>query len=190
MTGKAASALAELAGHLAAPQCLVFDRDSNGLYSAGGDDGQVKRLVALAAVNGSDHASVRPRAESAASAAFSGDSRRMAVAAADGRIEIFAVATGRPWMTVPPISSAVAPDKLREANRLSPLEENAPAPPRSRASDIRFSPDGKRLTAIYGDRLVCVWDISGKKPAVVDFIDALALDKDQVARNRSSIPSC
>ena len=55
-----------------------------------------------------------------------------------------------------------------------------PAPLRSRALDMRFSPDGKRLTAIYGDRLVCVWDISGKRPAVVDFIDALALDKDQV----------
>ena len=170
---------AELAGHLAAPQCLVFDRDSNGLYSAGGDDGQVKHwLLSLPSM---DRIMLPPGHEPRRrEAAFSRDSRHLAVAATDGRIEIFVVATGRSWLTIPPISSAVAPEELREANRLSPLEEQAPAPLRSRALDMRFSPDGKRLTAIYGDRLVCVWDISRKRPAVVDFIDALALDKDQV----------
>jgi WD40 repeat protein len=101
----------------------------------------------------------------------------VAIAATDGRIEIFAVASGRVWMTVPPITSAVAQDKLREANRLSPLQENATSPPQYGALDIRFSPDGKRLTAIYCDRLVCIWDISAEKPAVVDLIDSLALNK-------------
>jgi serine/threonine protein kinase/WD40 repeat protein len=175
---KSGKRLAELAGHLAPPQCLVFGRDGNELYSAGGEDGRVKQWSL--SLSSTDRIVLPSGYEpTRREAAFSRDSRHMAVAAVDGRIEIFAVATGRPWMTVPPISSAVAQDKLREANRLFPLEENATPPSRYRALDMRFSPDGKRLTAIYCDRLVCVWDISGEKPVVVDFIDALALNKDQ-----------
>ena len=86
------------------------------------------------------------------------------------------MATGRPEMSVPPVSPAVAGGKLSAANSLSPLVENYGD---WMASDLRFAPDGKRLTAIYYHRLICVWDIAGGRPAVVDLIDLLALDKDE-----------
>ena len=170
--------LAELAGHLAAVQCVVFSRDGSDLFTAGGEDGRVKRW-AFSLPSADRIVLPSGQASKGRGVAFSSDSHRMAVAAADGGIEIFAVATARPWMTVPPISSAVAQDKLREANRLFPLEENAKYVGGYRATEIRFAPDGKRLTAIYYDRLICVWDISGERPAVVDFVDMSALDKDQ-----------
>jgi WD40 repeat protein len=186
--------LADLAGHLAIPKCVIFDRDSNGLFTAGGEDGRIKRWDVSQPLADRIVPPLELPAGSAwkgRGAAFSHDSRRMAVATADGRIGIFEVATGRPGMTLPPIASAVAQDKLRDVNRLRPLEEDsgdrtvpnlgfsAADPRRLMASEIRFSPDGKRLTAVSYDRLIGVWDISGERAALVDFIDALALDKDQ-----------
>jgi len=176
---KTGKRLAELAGHLAVPQCVVFDRASNDLYSAGGEDGRIKRWPASLS-SGDRIAIPSGQAWKGRGAAFSSDSRSMAVAAADGGIEILTVAGARPVMTLPPVAAAVARDKWNEANRRFPLEENAKHVQGQRASDIRFSPDGKRLTALYYDRLVCVWNISGEKPALVDFVDVLSLDKEQV----------
>ena len=78
--------LTELAGHLAAPQCVVFERDSKGLFSAGGEDGRIKRWVFSLP---SMERTVLPsgQAQKGRGVAFSGDSRSMAVAAADGGIE-------------------------------------------------------------------------------------------------------
>ena len=170
--------LAELSGHVAPVQCAVFDRDGSDLFTAGGDDGRIKRWTM--ALPSTDRIAVASgQASQGHGVAFSSDGRRMAVAAADGGIEIYSVANARPEMMVPPIASAVPQVQLGEANRLFPLVENAKYVDGHRASDIRFAPDGKRLTAIYYDRLICVWDTSGAKPAVVDFLDMMALDKDQ-----------
>ena len=168
--------LADLAGHLAAPQCVVFD--GNDLLTAGGADGQVKRWAG--GLPSTDRI-VLPAGQAwgGRGVAFSSDSRRMASATADGGIEILAVATGRLGMTVPPMASAVGEDELRETNRLDPLAGTIKEKifHGYRAGDIRFSSDGKRLTATYYDRLICVWDISGEKPALVEFIDLLALER-------------
>jgi WD40 repeat protein len=172
--------LAELAGHVSAPQCVVFDRDNENLFTAGGDDGCVKQWdlahplpdrITLPGGQASDGRGI----------AISHDSQQFATAEEDGGIAIYDMASRRRRATLPPIATAVPHDKLSAADAIYPLRNNLKEAYGAgyRASDLRFTPDGKRLVAVYYDRLICTWDLSNEKPKLIDFVDELALEPNQ-----------
>jgi WD40 repeat protein len=111
--------------------------------------------------------------------AFSADSRRMAVSAANGEIEIRDVPARRLLMTIPSLWKD-APIELAAADKRAHLPGGSEPiyGPACVASHIRFSPDGRRLAVVYESRLVVIWDISGENPARLSLLDEQALGGD------------
>lgn len=134
-------------GHTTYVNCVAFSSD--GRLASAGRDGVLGEIKIWDATTGQESLSLKGHSATVWSVAFSPDGTRLASASADLTVKVWDTSTGQSlWaMATGQVSSRL----YGHSGHLM---------------RVAFSPDGERLAAASGDKMVMVWDVATGKQSL------------------------